>query len=260
MNYIRVGGHIYRRAYITNEIAMVKHYLTMSDADKGKALVDYDPQEFAEFLEESGEDVPDDVRAELESAELDTAYEYLGELPDDLYADFSEHMQHRGGHNPYAPSFLFMDYHGLVKNQWLIHFTDAAEDIASSGFTIGMQDFSNLGLTVFIKDTAKLGGYNFAFTLDSYKQYDYKKYGSEAVLFRASGIEIYHNGDEEYQVIFFGNTANTIIPITAGDDADYSVHGCKDGHVLYENDDIDEVIGWVVDNFAQYRKQLVCGS
>ena len=108
----------------------------------------------------------------------------------------------------------------------------------------------------------KYGGYNFAYDVERYDRYAHSnhgrgfKYGKEAVIFRASGMELWHYGDEEPQVIFYGNTAKSIIPITEGEEHQWAVKSVKTGRSLYENDDFDNVVVWVLRNFVQYRKQL----
>jgi hypothetical protein len=106
----------------------------------------------------------------------------------------------------------------------------------------------------------KYGGYNFAFTLNKFlksqlKRSDEFKYGKEAVLFRASGIEAWHIGDEEYQVLFYGNTAKNIVAVTEGYEKRWGIRG-KSGRILFEDDDLDVVVKWFVKNYNQYRKQF----
>ena len=74
------------------------------------------------------------------------------------------------------------------------------------------------------------------------------------VLFRASGVKMWHYSDEEPQVIFYGNTAKNIIPITKGENYAYAIKS-KD-KILYESDELEKVVDWVVDNYDQYRKKL----
>ena len=125
---------------------------------------------------------------------------------------------------------------------------------------------SKLGLTTHLGDfDKKYGGYNFAYLLSDFVRYakgDYSrgsrgyKYGDEAVIFRASGIKVWHHGDQEPQVIFYGNTATNIIPITSGENAEWAIYG-KNRRVLFENDDLQRVVNWLINNFDQYRKRLV---
>lgn len=117
-----------------------------------------------------------------------------------------------------------------------------------------------LGLTCHLSEfEKKYGGYNFAYTLSDFPKYAKKsggyKYGSEAVVFNASGIKVWHYGDEEPQVIFYGNTAKNIIPITSGENTEFAIYS-KDNKILYENDDLKNVVYWLIKNFNQYRKNF----
>ena len=181
-----------------------------------------------------------------------------------------------------APSFLYLSDPKIIRNQWLIHFTNNSSSIAKNGFTQGVDDFSTLGLTTYMSKYEKShGGYNFAFVaednfLRDVKTHDYGgnvewKYGDEAVLFRASGVQAYHNGDEEYQTIFWGPSAKDIVALSQGyywkqiegedeseEEEGWIVEPCANKESPYGSDDLDDVVGWVMQNFDQYRKMLVC--
>jgi hypothetical protein len=158
----------------------------------------------------------------------------------------------------------FDDSPELIKNQWLIHFTDDADSIVREGFKYGVDDMTKLGLTTHLGEfDKKYGGYNFAYLLSDFPRYGRRsyvhgggyKYGKEAVVFNASGIKLWHYGDEEPQVIFYGNTAKNIIPITKGENTDWSIRD-KNGRILFENDKLERVVDWLVDNYSQYRKSI----
>ena len=82
------------------------------------------------------------------------------------------------------------------------------------------------------------------------------KYGAECVIFRANGIEIYHSGDQEPQVIFEGKSATDIIPITSYEDIWQVGERGDTGEALFKDEDLDKVIWWIINNFAQYSKAL----
>lgn len=69
-------------------------------------------------------------------------------------------------------------------------------------------------------------------------------------------MELYHYGDDEPQVIFYGNTAKNIIPITNGEDKKWGVYSRYNGRLLFEDDDLKKVVYWVIRNYEQYRRQL----
>lgn len=170
--------------------------------------------------------------------------------------------------DPRSPTFMHMEYAGDVKNQWLVHFTQDAYKIANGGFTRGIDDPTMIGVTTRdeVEQLKAGGGYNFAYQLHDYirhGRYSYDdvdalelthpwKYGPEAVLFRASGILAYHEADNEPQVIFWGESADTIIPVTA------PLFSCLTDRVLVDTKLIEESIAWIVTNFRQYRNHLLC--
>lgn len=95
-------------------------------------------------------------------------------------------------------------------------------------------------------------------------------------MFHANGIKVYHYGDEQHQVIFWGPSARDLVPIYHGNvdididhyddyidsrgDSDDTWYVTDDkspyGRVLYFNQEIEDVIAWVENNFFQYRKRL----
>lgn len=115
---------------------------------------------------------------------------------------------------PDRPVYEHMSFERLVKPTWLVHFTDDPSEIASEGFKYGWENTEGLGLTTHFTDEARKRGpgFNFAFTLGSRdariasgsRYDDGPKYGTHAVVFWAGGVEAFHYGDEESQVIFWG--------------------------------------------------------
>ena len=109
-----------------------------------------------------------------------------------------------------APSCLFFDTPTILKNAWLIHFTDHANAIARQGFTRGLDDPRSIGLTTHFTSRAKTKpGYVFAYRPEDVRRYAFRssgstRYGREAVLFRADAIVAYHHSDEEPQAISWG--------------------------------------------------------
>ncbi len=280
----KVGSTMLRTALVRQELSWLKRYLTMSDADKGRDLADRFSGEFVEWLQD--EFPPDDtittegydvteVVAAVEDGRYEVLYDIVGVVAEAFLrsADRNPNLTN----NADTPSYFFFDYQGIVKNQWLIHFTDQAYDIVRDGFTVGVDDLSRLGLTVFLNQRAKPGGYNFAYTLDAFERYGRResehswKYGREAVLFRASGLELWHSGDEEPQVIFWGPSARDRIELNQNSyyewderykervEADgWVVDACDGAGALFGAEKLTTVVGWVVRNFDQYRNKLVC--
>jgi hypothetical protein len=263
------------KEYITSDMLYVKDYFTMSPKKK----MEYLPEEyysfFDDFIIETDTDfeypkVYDEEDGE-ESNRFEDSYDlvqWLRTNDRNVYEKFGKYLYDKIQYNEmpipdqdYPAWTYFDDSVKLIKNQWLIHFTNDAEGIERSGFKYGVNDITKLGLTLHLGDFEKeYGGYNFAFTLDKFlksrlRWSDEFKYGKEAVLFRASGIEAWHIGDEEYQVLFYGNTAKNIVAVTEGNEKRWGIRG-KSGRVLFEDDDLDVVVTWFVKNYDQYRKQF----
>jgi len=227
-----------KTAYITNPIIKLKQYLTLPLAKKGEEAADDFPKAFTYYItdliqERTHEPKPEIVEAlvqfvrnEYEDYEFgedvdDDFYEFVIEsprawnlqIPEALLAGFAkvfiEDSRWEDDYDEYAdkddeapvagpPSWALLEYKTLIKNQWLIHFTNHADDVAKQGFRYGVNDFTRLALTTWTENDHrdKQGGYNFAFRL---KDFHYMarsgnswKYGKECVIFRASGILCRH--------------------------------------------------------------------
>jgi|688.fasta_scaffold14447_6 hypothetical protein len=263
------------KEYITSDMIYVRDYFTMSPEKK----MEYLPEEYYYMFNDYISDTDTDfeypkVYDEEDGEDYDrfedshSLIEWLKTNNRKVYDAFAKYLYDKIRYNEmsipsqdYPAWTYFDDSVKLIKNQWLIHFTDDAEGIESSGFKYGVNDITKLGLTLHLGDfEKKYGGYNFAFTLNKFlksqlKRSDEFKYGKEAVLFRASGIEAWHIGDEEYQVLFYGNTAKNIVAVTEGYEKRWGIRG-KSGRILFEDDDLDVVVKWFVKNYNQYRKQF----
>lgn len=177
-----------------------------------------------------------------------------------------------------APTWAHMSVRGtklLPRNTWLVHFTDYPEEIAYHGFTIGIDQMDRLGLTTWMKNDSfdkKHGGYNFAFealSRDAINSEHRQAYGQHAVLFQNSGVEAWHYGDEENQVMFFGKDVDPrdIIVLRRDGEGSWIVKGRKsvksefrdrrysEDRVVFKGD-FEGCVKWVIQNFAQYRSTL----
>jgi hypothetical protein len=271
------------KEYITNNEIYLRDYLSMPESSRKQFLPDEYYYLFDDFLEETGidfempkETVPSNYADEPDeevdmfddNLELMT---YLMNYEEHIYESFADYLYDKilGNTLPiddseYPAWSYFSDNPELIKNQWLIHFTNDAEGISNNGFKYGVDDMTKLGLTTNMSEfDKKYGGYNFAYTLNDFVRYSKRsytqgggyKYGKEAVIFNASGIKVWHHGDEEPQVIFYGNTAKNIISITAGEEYDWGVYN-KTGKILFENSELEKVVKWITQNYQQYRKIL----
>lgn len=271
------------KEYITNEEIYLRDYLSMSKEAKMEFLPHEYSYFFDDFLEETDTEfnTPKETRSsnfadepEEEVDMFDNNIELMTWLEHndrETYDAFAEYLYKKIKNytlpieDAEYPAWSYFDGDPeLVKNQWLIHFTNNADDIAKKGFKFGVDDMTKLGLTTHLGEfDKKYGGYNFAYLLSDFTRYGRRghystqeyKYGKEAVVFNASGIKVWHYGDEEPQVIFYGNTARNIIPITSGNNKDYAIYG-KNGRILFENDDLPVVVQWLINNYQQYRKAL----
>lgn len=273
-----LNEHKILNEYLVNDEISLYRYLSASKESK----MEYLPHEyhylFDDFLDEENVDFkrPKEMKPSIYFGEphkeidmFDDSLELINWLEDnqpEIYKAFAEYLYEKiESHglpipDEEYPSWAYFDKPKIIKNQWLIHFTDDAESIAREGFKYRIYDLTKLGLTTYFSDyTRKYGGYNFAFLLSDFRKYRYSEesypYGDDAVIFNASGIRVWHYIDEQYQVIFKGLTAKNIIPILNGENARWGIYG-KNGRLLYENDNLENVVNWVARNYPQYRKSL----
>ena len=154
------------------------------------------------------------------------------------------------------PSWCTMEFNRIVKNEWCIHFGSDSENIAREGFTGGTEDIDHLAYTNAGAQKSS-AGYDFAFLIND-RSVDYNEYGDEAVIFRTSGVEIFHYGDNQNQVIFWGPNVKSFIPIHQ-ESGDWVVYG-KNGQVLVRCGRPSEIAIWATENLPQYRKQIMTGK
>lgn len=250
--------------YVTSDVYSLFKYLSISDADKKKYLYEMYPYQFPTFLKHSN--------IEVDVSEIDDWFDYDGVIAllnknPKLKKRFNEYLFEgintvslKIPDEDYPAWSFFSDHPEIIKNQWLVHFTSYSSDIYRHGFKYGVDEIDKLGLTTRLSDIdKKYGGFNFAYTLHDFPRYARNrhgyKYGEEVVLFRASGVRVFHHSDGEYQTIFYGSTAKNIYPLTEHNGM-WSVTSNLNGHTLYEDDNLEKVIDWFVHNYNQYRKHL----
>ena len=143
----------------------------------------------------------------------DESYEWLESAPESTRQDFQKWIydEYNTDNDAEVPPHGTMDFRKqLTKPEWLIHFTDAAEAIEYKGFQQGHDEMEGLHLTTNFGNRGIKGpGYNFAFFLNDRAvrqqlEASQPKYGSQAVIFKSTGVVVEHYGDEETQVIFWG--------------------------------------------------------
>lgn len=185
------------------------------------------------------------------------AEDFLDALKEnDLCDDFVNFCQYNADYMD-LPAWMTMSFNKIVKNEWCIHFTDYAKGIAMHGFTGGTEEIDALAYTNAGHEKPS-EGYDFAFLIND-DSVDFNDYGDEAVIFRTSGIEVTHYGDEQNQVIFWGKYAKDFIPIYLdNEDGDWKIYG-KKGQVLMSGKP-SELARWATENVAQYRRQVLFGK
>ena len=260
----------HRYAFVSNPVVQLRNYLNMDEYGKGLELIDNFPYRFIEWLRDNEyDDLADpEIQNTIEDGYSENPYRLPKELVIEFFGDMESSFM---DHDADSPSWLFMDDPKIVKNQWMIHFTNDADAIACQGFKYGMDDFTRLGLTTHIRNTGKPGGYNFAYDVDEWERYAHGrhgfKYGDEAVLFRASGVKVWHHGDGEYQIVFVGATAKDIVPLTKGGyDGGWWANGRgKGGREEQDSeqgdgsfDSLSEAVDWVTAYYNQYKRLLTC--
>ncbi len=263
------------REYFTNDVVHLKKYFTSSDETKINSLPHRYPDYLYEFIKSLNNEI------DFEFGVNETNNESLERLQKEnpiIFKKFGEYLFDKILHNKIdepLPSWkYFNSAPEIIKKQWLIHFTNEANSIAVEGFKRGVKDPDNLGVGIGMetgnhgndihinKDINQNKYYNFAYLLQDFDKYGVDedagvyKYGDEAVMFKASGIKMWHNTDDEPQVIFDGKTAINIIPITRNDSDDWVCYSLKNRKQLYANEKLNNVVNWIVQNYNQYRSLL----
>ena len=234
-----------------------------SDRDKVEDLFYHCPYIMSEYLSDvSGYDEElSNLEDELAN---DSDLEYDDEFIERLLDALERHNLLREVlNNPYKyadaeelPAWFTMHFIRVVKNEWCIHFTEDADSIAKNGFTGGTEEIENLAYTG--AGRQKRGeGYDFAFLLGD-SGVDFNNYGSEAVIFRTSGVLLLHYGDEQRQVVFWGPNVKSFIPVVRNY-GDWVVYGNK-GQILMSTSNPSEIADWATNNLPQYRKQIMTGK
>lgn len=235
-----------------------------SDREKVEDLFYHCPYIIGEYLNDiSGYD---EELSELEDELLgDRDLEY-----DDEYIERVLDVLERDGlltkllDYPYAyaeaeelPAWFTMSFIRLVKNEWCIHFTSDAYNIAREGFTGGTPEIEYLAYTNAGREKHSVG-YDFAFLIND-RSVDFNGYGDEAVIFRASGVLLLRYGDEQRQVVFWGPSVKELIPIKKEEYSyDWKIEGLN-GQV-FATGKPSELADWATDNIPQYRNQILAGK
>lgn len=237
---------------------------TATDFEKVEDLIyqcGYETKKYIDKMARQSEEF-ESLRLELvKDEDIIYDYEFIERVTNaivdnDLTEAFIYYLQVSG--NEYElPSWLYMEFNRVVKNEWCIHFGNDSESIARKGFTKGTEEIECLAFTTAVRE--KRGpGYDFAFPLGE-KDIDHNYYGNEAVIFQTSGVEIYHNGDSQNQVVFWGPNAKNFIPIKYDEHVgEWCIYGMN--NQVLKSGRPSEILEWVLTNLPQYRKQIMAGK
>jgi hypothetical protein len=250
--------------FLTNELIKFNEYLKSSKASKKNPL----PYKYSHLFNDFVLDTGYKFEGPREAGE-NKIISWLEKNDKKTYDKFAEYLYDKIEKetlpirpNKY-PSWRWFKSPEILKNQWLIHFSNAAKEISKSGFKLGAKNIDDLACTRGLPASDKVeGGYNFGFTIDDFPKhylyptaYGYQhRYGNYAVLFRASGIRVWHEKDKEHQVIFNGRDAKDIILIEFKNDPFRYIICGKNGKILFGNPDLNIVVRWAINNYGQYHK------
>jgi len=270
-----------RYAFVVKSISQLLRYLQKEDWEKVFEVVqerdrEGDAERFGDWIIEHygpGGRGSGKSKDPLVQQVLEDPGQFLSLYPTDFqkqtyqdyfkYGDWEDQSWYQRDHE--APSWFNLTNPSLAKNQWLIHFTMDADQIADGGFRYGQSDLSRLGghVSNALDARRSSGKFNFGYNAKDQAQYEkgHGKYGYEAVLFKASGVEAWHSGDQERQVIFAGNTAKDIIPLTSSDwGSGWLVGGLgKGGRPDGDGDafpSLVEAVEWAKKNYGQYKNVM----
>ena len=177
----------------------------------------------------------------------------------------------------------------IIHNEWMIHFSDDAPKISHEGFTQGNDYEGKLKSATYRRGKTE-GGYNYAYLASDVIEHKYwsflnylKDRQTPFVMFKGNGYRFHHEQDGEEQVVLNNVQSGTKVLIMSRydqwcvlsttnpdwkerkkdinpkpEDERFAMNNTRnilDG-VIYSDDDIDNVIKWVMTNFEQYRNKF----
>lgn len=255
---------VFLQEFVVKNISWLKKYLSMSDDEKAIDIALQAHWKFFDYLEKHEPERLDEVSMQEDT--LDVVEEWCS-VQDDRrnviirYGNYLiKNIDHIGLTHQETPSWYYMSDPKIVKNQWMVHFTDTPDDIVENQqFDHLVEDLTQLGLTTYLDRGSSIRGnkgYGFAYTVGDKM---YQDYGRHMIVFRASGLRVYHNGDHEHQTLFYGPTARNINVIYSHDrTGGWYIENRKTGENIYETGDYKYTtpLNWFVKNYNQYRKVL----
>lgn len=249
--------HKLPKELLPKELVYLKDYFEMNDIEKARELLwsvtwRYGDEDSAEF---------EDLKEELGSEEED-----FDSLCASLTQDQADCVIRRPDKFgiPCEHTLRCFDLHGQCRLGWLCHFTDTAPYvIAREGFR-GETEMWELHTGGGRKrsEYALKQGYAFAFTAKQVDQAVYRgqgrpKYGTNAIMFRAPYLLMYHYGDNEKQAVFWTSTARDFVELEWTGEG-WRVKPLQRAYAIPRNwpvfSDVQDAAQWVEDHADSYRR------
>lgn len=223
-----------------------------------------------QWLEQEDLEAEEVFGKDIDWDEYDEAGDALENMPENYRKSFTEYASEYLMQNDpaEAPTWAHMDLNKktlLPRTTWLLHFSNDADSIWEDGFKYGAQDMDKLGLTTYYKDSHRKmdTGYNFAFLATgrhAARAARDGKYGSDCVIFQNSGVEAHHYGDEEDQIVFWGENAHPsgmALIVKGGDDYYVKANrNWKENKEYIFTGDFGDCVNWVIQNWSRYSRVL----
>lgn len=175
----------------------------------------------------------------------------------------------------------------LIKNEWMVHFSNDAPKIAQDGFKKGNAYDKKLKSATYRREKDD-GGFNYAYLAEDVLNNHYGRFMNYLqdrltpfVMFKGNGYRFYHGQDGENQVVFNNMQTETIVYVLYAynqwcvsksldpdwktkdqnpkpEDERFAFNNTRNilKGILYSDDDIKKVIRWVMNNFEQYRNNF----
>lgn len=272
LKFIKDFDNFLIKEYLQNEDIYLLKYLNMTEDEKLEDLAFEKGYYFINYLNDMELELSNEKLSENDLIIIDEvlnkeieSYEGVEKVSSELKKKFAkwilDGVYDLRIEDDMPTWYYFPDGGNLIKKQWLVHETNEGGEIYRNGFVYGSHDMVNLGLTTrYTQESKKYGGYNFAYTVNDFLKYgnarsDKFKYGDEIILFRSSGVRAFHDGDREYQVIFWGSKAEDIILVQEYQ-GEYYIESNITGNTLIKIDNIKDLISWVEENYQQYYRHL----
>ena len=141
--------------FISQDMISLKRYFTLTDDE----ILGYLPLDYCYLLKYFVDD--EDIELELNDYEPCDVVEYIQKNNKELYDKFSKWLFNGIHHNSLPiesseyPAWSFYGKPELIKNQWLIHFSNDVNGIEKHGFNYGVDEMGKLGLTTHLSSFDK---------------------------------------------------------------------------------------------------------